>query len=79
MAFQWYAGWRVQRFQVRSPNCSSFDALGWIRITSYIDIKKLVFLDSMIVMDESNIVKEVFMSRVSKYLDQSNTEVGSLR
>ena len=30
-------------------------------------------------MDESNIVKKVFVARILRYLDQPNIEVGSLR
>ena len=41
--FQRYAGRRVQRFPQRSPNMTSFFGLGWIKINTYIMIKKGTF------------------------------------
>ena len=41
--FQRYAGRRVQRFPKKSPSCSSYFGLGWIRIDTYVQIKKLLF------------------------------------
>ena len=40
-SFQSYAGKRVQRFPQRAPNNSSFSGLGWLKLTSYIKVKKL--------------------------------------
>ena len=50
--FQRFAGRRIQRFPKRSPACSSFYGLGWIRIETYIQVKKLLFLMSLIKTEE---------------------------
>ena len=42
--FQRYAGRRLQRFPLRSPNCSSYFGLGWVRLDTLVQIKKLLFL-----------------------------------
>ena len=65
--FQRYASRRIQRFPARSPNCSSSYGLGWVRITTYICVKKLLFLYTMIMMDVDNVAKRVFMSRFEKF------------
>ena len=65
--FQRYAGRRIQRFPARSPNCSSSYGLGWVRITTYICVKKLLFVYSMIMMNEENVVKRVFISMLEKF------------
>ena len=68
ISFQRYAGRRVQRFPARSPNCLSFNASGWIRLTPYMCVKKLPFLHTIIGMDERNVVRDVFKATLSKYL-----------
>ena len=42
LTFQRYAGRRVQRFPQRAPNSSSFYGLGWLKLTMYIKVKKLI-------------------------------------
>ena len=41
-SFQRYSGRRVQRFPKRSPKCTSYYGLGWIRIETY-SSKKITF------------------------------------
>ena len=62
--FQRYAGRRVQRFPKRSPISSGYYGLGWIRIETYIQIQKLLFLLTLINMDDKNRIKYVFNERV---------------
>ena len=65
--FQRYAGRRVQRFPQRSPNMTSFFGLGWIKISTYIMIKKALFIMTILRLETPNIIKEVFLLRLDKY------------
>ena len=68
LSFQRFAGRRVQRFPHRTPRHSSFYGLGWIRITTFIFIKKLLFALSIIKLDESNVIRRVFCSSVRCFM-----------
>ena len=68
-AFQRYAGRRVQRFPPRSPSCSSYYGLGWLRLETYIFVKKLLFLLTMITMDNNHRIKMVLRHRLTVYLE----------
>ena len=63
LQFQRYAGRRVQRFPARSPNGSCFFGLGWLRITTFIMVKKLIFALTFLRMDLDNVVRRVFIAR----------------
>ena len=65
--FQRYAGRRVQRFPQRSPNGSSFYGLGWIKLTLYIQIKKLLFILTILMMEPLNVIRRVFELRLSQF------------
>ena len=62
-AFQKYAGRRFQRFNMHYPNFSSYYGLGWMGISTYICIKKLLFAFSMIVMKEHSHIRQLFKQR----------------
>ena len=66
--FQRYAGRRVQRFPQRSPNMTSFFGLGWIKINTYIMIKKALFIMTILRLEAPNIIKDVFLLRLDSYL-----------
>ena len=68
-SFQRYAGRRVQRFPKRSPNCSSYYGLGWLRIETYIQVKKLLFVLTFMQLEEDNTLKKVFNARVGMYVN----------
>ena len=68
-AFQRYAGRRVQRFPQRSPSCSIYYGLGWLRLETYVYVKKLLFLLTIIRMDNTHRIKMVLMERVTKFLN----------
>ena len=53
-AFQRYAGRRVQRFPYHSPNETSFVGLGWMRMENYIAAKKLIFIRTIVAMDDND-------------------------
>ena len=68
-SFQRYAGRRVQRFPKRSPTSTSYYGLGWLRIETYIQVKKLLFLLSIICMEGGNRIRMVFSERLTAYLN----------
>ena len=70
--FQRYAGRRVQRFPKKSPSCSSYFGLGWIRIDTYVQIKKLLFVLTMISMEANNMLRIVFNERVKQYINNND-------
>ena len=63
LAFQRYAGKRVQRFPQRAPNSSSFYGLGWLKLTSYINVKKLLFVLTILKMVPENPLRQSFELR----------------
>ena len=67
--FQRFAGRRVQRFPKRSPACTSYYGLGWLRIDTFIQVKKLLFLLTLISMDHGKRLYKIFVERVKKYLN----------
>ena len=67
LAFQRFAGRRFQRLPYKSPNGSSFAAMGWMRITTYIYIKKLLFIRTVLKMGPGNVIYDIFKKRYEKY------------
>ena len=61
-SFQRFAGRRIQRFPFRTPNSSSFYGLGWIRLTTFIMIKKLLFVMSIIRLEADNVIRMLFIN-----------------
>ena len=70
--FQRQLGRRIQRFPARSPSCSSFYGLGWLRITTYILVKKLLFALSILRLAPENIVRQIFIMKVNMFHENKN-------
>ena len=68
-SFQRQIGRRIQRFPSRSPNSSSFFGLGWVRVTTYILVKKLLFAMSILRLDQNNVVRKIFVMKSLIYND----------
>ena len=66
--FQNYIGKRMQRLHPKSPNTCSYYGLGWMRLERYIQIKKLMFIRTILVMDEDDLPKVIFCQRARLYL-----------
>ena len=62
-SFQRYAGRRLQRFNSSSPSISSFFGLGWIGLTTFICIKKLMFIHTILIMSEDSNIRKNFKER----------------
>ena len=67
LAFQIYAGKRVQRFPYRAPNSSSYYGLGWLKLTSYIRVKKLLFILTILKMDQSSLLRQILGYRLNAF------------
>ena len=76
-SFQRYAGRRVQRFPKRSPASTSFFGLGWLRIETYIQVKKLLFLLTIIGMDKGNRVRMIYDERIRAYVKNPDAGRGN--
>ena len=73
-AFQRFAGRRVQRLSYRSPNASSFYGLGWFRLVTYINVKKLLFVLTIVKLKTTSFFRNIFKKRLTFYLE--NPEMG---
>ena len=62
-SFQMYICKRVQRFYSRVPNAPALYALGWMRLERYIEVKKLLFIRSIMMLDDQTLSKIVFCRR----------------
>ena len=67
LAFQRYAGRRIQRFPQRSPNASCFFGLGWMKLTTFIMAKKAIFVMS-IVRNVDCILYGVLLIKLRQYM-----------
>ena len=54
-------------FRKDLPNISSSDGLGWLKITSYIRVKQLLFIRSILNMDPENVVRKIFELRLKVF------------
>ena len=71
--FQKYSGRRVQRFPKRSPSCTSYYGLGWLRIETYVQVKKLLFILTFLFMNDGSLLKRIFKARVTDYVQKNRT------
>ena len=75
-SFQVFVGRRIQRLFSKSPKASSYFSLGWVRLERYVEIKKLLFVHSVLSRGDDDTTKIVFVQRAKKYFD--NTELCSV-
>ena len=61
--FERYAGRRMQRFPSCSPNETSFAGLGWMRLENFIAAKKLIFIRTIVKMDDNSPCKKLLRHR----------------
>ena len=70
LAFQRFAGRRVQRLSYKSPNSTSYFGLGWTRLTTYIHVKKLLFVLTIIKLKVEHFCRIAFVLRLTSYLEK---------
>ena len=71
-SFQNYACKKIQRFHPRAPNACSLYSLGWLRLERYVQVKKMLFIRSILSMEDGSVAKTIFCERV-KQLSLSDT------
>ena len=67
--FQKYAGMCIQRLHSRAPNMMSYVTLGWIRLENFINVKKLLYIRTIMVQQDGALHKEVFKYRLNKFIE----------
>ena len=72
MAFQRLAGRRIQRLPFKSPNATSFFGLGWSRMTTFIQVKKLLFILTILKLKAGHFLKEIFSTRLRANISDRN-------
>ena len=60
--FQAYAGRRIQRFRQTSPRATSYVGLGWIRLETFVYVKKLLFIRTIAIMNDDSIYRRIVMN-----------------
>ena len=70
-SFQVYVGRKIQRLFTKSPKASAYFSLGWIHIERFIEIKKSLFLHSILSRNDADITKTVFTQRARRYFENS--------
>ena len=74
--FQRQVGRRCQRFSDRSPNYSAYVPLGWLSIDRVIQVKKLLFVRTMTILDDNAVRKKLLVTRTQNFID--NMEKGRI-
>ena len=72
--FQNYIGKKVQRLHPRSPNICSYYGLCWMRLERMVQIRKMMFIRTIMVMGDHDLPKTIFCERAKLYF--SNLEAG---
>ena len=67
--FQRYAARRLQRLHFSSLNVTSLACLGWMNLVLFIKARKVIFVRSILQMDECMPVKRIFLERFREYHD----------
>ena len=71
--FHRYVGRRMRRLHSRSPSNSSYETLGWIRLENFLNMRKIIFIRSVLCLDDKSMYKKVFLMRMRHFI--SNQEV----
>ena len=66
--FHRYAGRRVQRLHSRSPTESCYNGIGWISIERYIQVKKMLYIRTILKMDANAVIRKIFESRFKVFM-----------
>ena len=74
MVFQRHVGRRIQRFPNRAHNVNCFYGLWWIRVSTYILIKKILFVFTILKLSDENVIKQEFISRLNNNKDKYNKD-----
>ena len=64
-SFQVYAAKKIQRFYAKVPNACCLYALGWIRLERFVQVKKMLFIRSILVLDDQTLSRKIFCERAT--------------
>ena len=67
--FQEYAGRKLQRFNARSSRACAFYTLGWVRLKRFVEVKKLIFMYSILMLNDDIPIKIVFLERARFFFE----------
>ena len=67
--FQEYAGRKLQKFPARSPRACAFYTLGWVGLERFVEVKKLLFMYSNLMLNDDIPIKIVFLERARFFLE----------
>ena len=73
-SFQDYASKKIQRFHPRVPNACSRHSLGWISLGRLVQVRKLLFTRSILVMEHDDVIRIVFIERYKTIKSQGHTD-----
>ena len=65
--FQRFAARRIQRLHYNSLNVTSFACLGWMDLITFIKARKIVFVRTILNMNENMPIRRVFIERLREY------------
>ena len=65
--FQNYIGKRMQRLHPKIPGVCSYYGLGWMRLERIIQIRKLMFVRTILVMSDDELPRKIFCERARVY------------
>ena len=72
--FQRYVGRRCQRFPKRSPNFSAYTPMGWMSLDRVIQVKKLLFLRTIMVLNDDDRCKRILVNRANELCENLNVK-----
>ena len=58
--FHRYAGRKIKRLHCRSPTKCCYNGIGWIGIGRYIQVKNMLFIRTILKMDENAVIRKIF-------------------
>ena len=71
-SFQIYAGKKIQRLYLKSPNICSIYGLGWMRLTRFVQIQKLIFVRALLSLDPGDLSRIFFVERATHIFNNNN-------
>ena len=64
-----YAGRKIQRLHCRSPTECCYNGIGWIGIERLIQVKKMLFIRTILKMDENAVIRKIFAARFKVFVN----------
>ena len=75
-SFQIYAAKKIQRFYGRVPNACCLYALGWLRLERFLQVKKMMFIRAIMILDDQTLSRRIFCERANVILGRGISEYG---